>query len=62
MTKPRDQNAVSGSGVLSSEEVGTFGVPQVVNGRLTVTTRVAPDVDRTLIVNGKLTVVTGTAS
>jgi len=41
---------------------GKVGGAKPPKGRLTVTTRVAPDVDRTLIVNGKLTVVTGTAS
>lgn len=55
----RDQLVVSGSGGITSEEVGTFDVIEVVNGLMTVTTRDAPDVDRTYVENGQLTVVTG---
>ena len=58
----RDQNSVSASGVLSSEEVATFDVPEIVNGILTVTTREAPDTDRTYVENGRLTVITGVST
>lgn len=58
--QPRDQNLVSATGVLSSEEASTFDVPEIVNGILTVTTRAAPDTDRTYIENGVLTVIVGT--
>lgn len=60
MTLPRDQLNVSATGVLSVEEVATFDTTEIVNGILTVTTRVAPDVDRTFVTaDGRLTVVEG---
>jgi hypothetical protein len=60
MTLPRDQANVSATGVLSVEEVATFDTAEIVNGILTVTTRVAPDVDRTFVTaDGMLTVVDG---
>lgn len=62
MTEPRDQNSVSGAGALTSEEVSTFDVPAVADGVLTVTTRAAPNNDRTFVdADGKLTVVAGEA-
>lgn len=62
-TLPRDENKVSAAGILSSEEVSTFDTTSVVDERLTVTTRVAPDVDRTFVTSdGRLTVVAGTSS
>ncbi len=60
VTLPRDQNNVSSAGVLSVEEVATFDTTEIVNGILTVTTREAPDVDRTFVTSaGVLTVVEG---
>jgi hypothetical protein len=60
MTLPRDQLNVSATGVLSVEEVATFDTTEIVNGILTVTTRDAPDVDRTFVTaDGRLTVVEG---
>lgn len=56
---PRDQNVVSAAGRLTSEEVATFDTTEVVNGRLTVTTRTAPDVDRTYVSGGTLSSIQG---